>query len=647
MSKKHLSADSSSRTRELADLILNHKRAYYAGQPQISDAAYDKLEDELRSLSPSHPILELIGIEPKESVGRKVKHDRPMLSLQKTYSLDDLYSWAENHEIIGTYKVDGNSLSLVFEKGALTLAKTRGNGFIGEDVTDKILWVPDIPSKLSNDFTGEIRGELYCFESQFFRLADEMAALNLDKPTSTRNIVAGILGRKTHVELARFFNFFAFDVASENLAIKTEWNLFLQLKELNFHTPEPVLLNTKDDIEEYLEHVKNAMDEGEIGLDGAVFSYNDRSLHEELGATAHHPRYKMSFKWPGQTAKTKISEFLWETSRLGFVTPVAIVDPVFLSGASITNVTLHNAAFVKTYNLKKGDDIEIIRSGEVIPKFLAVISESPGSFSWPKECSSCHTGLEFDGVRLKCPNTKNCPAQQLRDILNWIKCAEIEDLSEKRLAPLLNSGLVGKKSDLYSLTVEDFLKMPFTKEKMAQKLYTNIQASKTLPLPNFLNGLGIEGAGITTWEKLLSIFPSLEAIQRATLEEIKTIDGFAEKSAEQIVSGLREKTSDIVNLLSAGVAPVAQSLSVSQTSSAHPLFGKQFIITGALSKPRSEIEKLIKQVGGVIGSSVSKNTFALVTNETDSSSSKMKKAKELGTAIWSEDQLLQKLIGSK
>lgn len=637
------------RIRFLADSILKHKRAYYAGTPEISDASYDQLEEELKTLSPHHPVLSLVGAEPIETIGRKIKHDRPMLSLQKTYSFDDLLSWADfsiNKVIIGTYKIDGNSLSLMYEKGKLVLAKTRGNGIFGEEVTEKVKWVPDIPGKLSKPLNIEIRGELHCLENQFHHLANEMVSLNLERPSSARNIISGLLGRKSHFELARFFNFFAFDFLSDEVSCSTVLDQNAELQSLGFSLPHPQKLESPSDVKQYLEHVKETMENSEIGLDGAVFSYNDLSLHEDLGTTSHHPRYKMSFKWPGQTAKTIVKDFLWETSRLGFITPVAIVEPVFLSGANITNVTLHNAAFVKTYNLKIGDEIEIIRSGEVIPKFLSVIASKEGVYSWPQVCPSCKTPLIFDDVRLKCPNNLFCPAQQLRDILNWISAVEIEDLSEKRLAMLVELGLVKSKADLYRLSIDDLLKMPLTKEKMAQKLFDNIQKSRTLSLVQFLNGLGIEGAGTTTWEKLLSVFPSLERLKKASISDIQKIDGFAEKSAEQIVRGLEAKSPSMDELFSVGVSPTQPDVTTSVSKESLPLFGKQFVITGALSKPRSEIEKAIKAAGGHIGSAVSKNTFALVTNEVDSTSSKMKKAKELNLTIWSEEQLSKILSNS-
>jgi DNA ligase (NAD+) len=629
----------SERTSWLADEIVRHKRLYYAGSPEISDLDYDRLETELMKLSPSHPVLKMIGGKESEPGNQKVTHDPPMLSLDKTYELKDLYSWANGRDVLGTLKVDGTSMSLVYHDGAFSLAKTRGNGREGEDVTTKLKWVTDAIPRIAEKLPFEVRGELYCSESNFVKLADEMVGLGLDRPSSPRNIVAGVLGRKIHGELARYFNFFAFDVIGLS-GFRTEIQKVEWLGKNGFRLPNPQLLNSPQEIDRYLAHVKSLMEENEVGCDGAVFSYDNLALHNELGMTSHHPRFKISFKWQGQTARSKIVRIDWATSRLGIVTPVAVIEPVDLSGATITNITLHNASHVRGYNLKSGDFIEIVRSGEVIPKFLSVVTPGSGAFEWPKSCPSCGGELFCDDIRLKCPNQSGCAAQRSGAVLNWIRAVGIDDLSDKRLQSMMDLNLVKVCSDLYNLTVKDLLTLPSTKEKMAQKLFDNIQKSKILPLPMFLNGLGIEGAGQTTWEKLLEAFPSLEQIRTATSEKIAAVDGFAERSAKQIVDGLLRNSNLIDSLLTAGVSPVVAAV---DSGAARPLESMIFVITGELERPRKAVEDMIKRAGGRVGSSVSKTTSVLITNETESSSSKMVKAKALGLEIWSENMLVTKI----
>jgi DNA ligase (NAD+) len=625
------------RVAELAEAVMHHKRLYYAGHPEISDPAYDKLESELRQIAPQHPALAYVGAEPDTDLP-KIRHDEPMLSLQKTYDESELLKWVDGDVVVGTIKVDGVSLAMVYDDRVLTLAKTRGNGVVGEDVTSKIRWVPDAIPEIGVGGRLEIRGEIFCTESQFLKLADRMVELGLERPTSPRNIVAGLLGRKTHIDLACYFRFFAFTVIDPDgrIGLTSEEEQFAWLSTQGFAVPRPKVLKGEMDVKKYLEYVRHLMEEDEVPIDGTVFSYSSFAKQRGLGSTSHHPRYKMSFKWQGDTATSKIQDVTWSTSRLGIVTPVAVIAPVTLSGATITNVTLHNAAHVKAFNLKAGDEIEVVRSGEVIPKFLQTVNAAQGTYVWPERCPSCDSLLVFDDVRLKCTHTSGCPAQQIGTILNWIRCAGIDDLSDKRLVPLMDEGLVKTPADLYRLTIEDLLVIPQTKEKMATKLWNNIQASRNLPLAAFLNGLGIEGVGLTSWEKLLEELPTLDLLRAATVERIAAISGFAEKTASDIARGLAERSQLIEDLLTVGVRPQDAEL-VGRGDG--PLAGHTFVITGALSRPRAVVEKAIKQAGGKTVGSVSKNTYAVVTDDPTSDSSKMRKARELGVLVWSETDL--------
>ena len=629
----------------LAEKILFHRRLYYAGQAEISDQEYDALEDSLRQVAPEHPIFDMVGAAPisENTRGKKVTHDRPMLSLAKTYKVDDLLTWLKGRPALGTYKIDGVSLSLSYENRRLKLAKTRGNGRVGEDVTEKIKWVPDCVLNVegieASNF--EIRGELFCKQGRFNQLLEEMKILNLDLPSSPRNIVAGILGRKQHGDLARFFNFFAFDliINDEAKLCTREEDKFKLMEKIRFHLPPYKVVHSEGDLNAFLAQTQEFMENGDIGIDGAVFSFDDLSLHEELGSTSHHPRYKMSFKWQGQTATSNIRDIIWNTSRLGVVTPVAIVDPVFLSDAKITNITLHNAATVKAYNLKAGDQIEIVRSGEVIPKFLRVVTPKPGDCELPDCCPACNEALEFDDVRLICTNSMACSAQKVGSILNWIKCAGIDDLSEKRLGALIDYGLVSEVSDLYKLEVQDFLSLPLTKETMANKLYRNIQDSKTLPLSQFLNGLGIKGLGKTGWELLLDRFPELNKLRTASVDQIVEIKGFALKLAEQVVVGLQEKSNEIDKLLAVGLTPLHEA----KPPMTGVFEGKQFVITGTHSSPRKKLSEAIKNAGGKVLGAVTSHTDVLIIADPASTSSKAVKARGLGVTLWDEATLWKHL----
>ncbi len=633
-----------SRVSELVEQIVRHKRAYYGGQPEISDQSYDKLEEELSKLSPNHPVLAMVGAG-EESTFEKIAHGTPMLSLQKTYDTEDLLSWKKDQDLMATFKIDGVSMSLTYEDGALVLAKTRGNGKIGENVTSKVLWCPEVPRQLNEKINIEIRGELHCQTSRFFALSETMVKQGLEKPTNPRNIVAGVLGRKLYGDLTRYFSFFAFDVAEngpkQKLSLSTEVDKFKLLNKLGFHTPSPTLVKTDEELHAYIEQARHEAENNESGMDGVVFSYNDVSYQKELGHTSHHPRFKMVFKWAGETAESLIEDIKWATSRLGIVTPVAVIKPVYLSGAEITNISLHNAAYVTNFNLKPGDMIELIRSGEVIPKFLRVITSADGLSLLPKACSSCQSELVFDDVRLLCPNTSECPAQKAGSILNWIRCAGIDDLSEKRLLQMMDMGLVESIPDLYELTVEKLLTLPQTKEKLAKKLHTNIQASRNLPMENFLSGLGIAGMGTTSWLKILEHHPNFESLWAISEDDLVAIDGFAERTASQVVEGLKKTKPITKQLLKVGVVPKERD--VSAIRSDHPLSGKLIAITGTLTQPRSQVEAALQAVGAKPTSSVSKNTFAVIAADPNGKSSKLKNARDNNIPIWSEDDLSRQL----
>ena len=624
---------------ELEKLILHHKEMYYQGQAEISDEQFDKLEADLKKIDPENPVLGLVGFNQKESVA-KVEHKKKMLSLDKTYVEKDLTKWIGDNQVISIFKIDGSSCSLIYEDGHLVMAKTRGDGQVGENITKKAIYIPDIPKSVPNGKSFEVRGEIYCIESQFFHLSEDMKKLNLEAPTSQRNIVAGLLGRKENIQLARFLSFKAFDLISED-KFKFEHQKLDELKKCGFKIPEYEIHKNLDTTEARIAEAKDFITKGDYLIDGLVFVFDDLKLHLELGETSHHPRYKMAYKFHGDTKVTTINDLEWGVSRNGILTPVALVEPVELSGAMIGRVTLHNFGLVKNFELKKGDKIEIIRSGEVIPKFLGVSERARGKFSYPEVCPSCGSELKIEDIWLFCEN-KKCPAKVKEEILNYIHKAGVDDISDKRLEEMILKGLVEDVSDLYKLEIKDFLVLEKVKDKLANKMYENIQKTKDQSLVQFISAIGVEGVSSAKSEKIINNgYNTLEKIQALTLEQMLNIEGFAEKSSQDFMHSIKEKKDLIKKLLAAGVKVRADEISLGEG----PLSGAKFCITGELSSPRAEIEKIIKKNGGVMVTSVSKNTTYLLTNETESSSSKFVKAKSLGIAIIDESKLMKIIEG--
>lgn len=627
------------RIQELERLILHHKELYYRGKAEISDEAFDKLENELKKIDPENPILKLVG-HMQIDTNLKVAHQRKMLSLEKTYNEDDLIKWIGKEDVISVYKIDGSSCSLIYKNGHLDMAKTRGDGQFGENITKKAMFIADIPKAIPTQEEIEVRGEIFCIEVNFFHLSSEMEKMGLEKPSSQRNIVAGLLGRKENIQLASFLSFKAFDLISDE-KFKKEHDKLDKLKKLGFELPEFEIHSSKKEVEKRILDAKDFMVKGDYLIDGLVFVYDDLKLHSELGETSHHPRYKMAFKFAGDTKVTEIQEIEWGVSRNGILTPVALVSPVELSGAMISRVTLHNFGLVKNYELKQGDKIEIIRSGEVIPKFLRIVEKSKNKFLYPTQCPSCDSKLTIQDIWLFCEN-EICPAKVKEEILNYIQKSGIDDLSDKRLEEMINKGLVERIPDLYRLKVEDFLLLDKVKDKLANKMFENIQKTKEQTLAQFISAIGVEGVSIAKSEKIIAQgYNTIDKIMSLTLEKMQNIEGFAEKSSQSFLQSLSKRKKLVEELLDLGIKIKADEINTGEG----PLKDMKFCITGELSMPRGEFEKLIKKNGGVMVSSVSKNTSYLVTNETDSSSSKFVKAKQLNIPVVSEDQLLKMIEG--
>ena len=623
-----------SRIQSLEQKIINNKALYYQGRPEISDAAYDELEKELKALDPNNPTLFIVGTT--SSASDKVKHDKKMLSLEKTYIVEDLITWKGNEDVISTMKLDGISCSIVYEDGQLTLAKTRGDGTFGENITKKVMWVSNVPKLITEKNKVEIRGELFCDEKSFFDLSTEMSSIGLEKPTSQRNIVAGLMGRKDNLELCRYIKFMAFDYISDD-RFETENQKFEILTKLEFLIPEVEVHKSKESIQNVILKAREFMSEGDYQIDGVVFTLNKMALHEEMGETSHHPRYKMAFKFQGESKNTILSEIIWSVSRNGILTPVGDIEPVELSGAMISRVTLHNYGMVAANNLKSGDLIEIIRSGEVIPKFLSVVTPSNNKFVIPDRCPSCDSKVEIVDIRLFCMN-ENCSGKNKEIILNFIQKIGIDDLSGKRLDELINAKLVKTIPDLYRLNAADLMKIDKVKDKLSNKLIESIQKTKNVDLITFLAALGISGGAFNKCEKVVRAgFDSITKIKELSIEQLLKVESFADKSATDFLSSLSEKIDMIDELIELGF-----EFSVEETRETS-ITGKKICITGALSEKRPVIEDMIRAGGGIIVSSVSKNTDILITNETDPTSSKFKKALELKIKIITEAELLSLL----
>jgi len=620
---------------ELEQLILHHKDLYYRGQAEISDAAFDELEDELRSIAPDSPILAVVG---HTVTDEKVRHARPMMSLDKRRKIEEIVDWMADEPCFVTDKMDGSSCSLVYDHGVLRIGKTRGDGTFGENLTVHLRHV-DIPRRLHHQDLRrqtdvEIRGELCISRDAFFRLSDEMAARELEKPKSIRNIVAGLLHRKDHLDLCRHLDFFAYELYAD-VPVATEENKFALLEKEGFHTPKGRLVNSEADFRAAVARYEEELDAAPYLTDGLVLSVNDLARQRERGVTAHHPKGKMAFKFKSDTAVTAVRDILLDVGRTGRITFVGVVDPVELSGATVSRVTLNNAKYIADNRINRGCTIEITRSGEVIPKHERTIAPA-GEFPFPDHCPACANPLvrSDSSVDLVCANT-GCPARTKARIANWIAVTGIENLGDNTLEKFFEKGLVRRIEDLYLLSVDDMAKVDGLGDKSARRILDSM--SRTLPFDIFLAALGIDGLGPSIAKLVTAAFPDPDALRAATAMQLTAIPGIGDTLAASITAGLSQDGWDILaQLREAGV----NILATAQTTG--PLTGKTFVITGKLSAPREEIAARIERRGGKVTGAVSANTSFLVCNEA-SNSGKFKKAQQLGVPVITEAQLEEML----
>jgi DNA ligase (NAD+) len=646
--------------------IALYKARYYQGQAVVPDDVYDALEAELRHLSPAHPILNKVGFEAK---GAKVIHNPPMLSLEKTYDPADAARFlADNGSICVTDKLDGMALSLEYgADGTLFRASTRGNGSLGENVTDHVLLIPAIP-KIVKGFariqsaggigvTAEVRGEV------FFPLAAfELFSQRFD---SFRNAVPGTFGRKDPAEAAEVLvhlGFCAYDVilrdqvsgvvlGAEELAAvlgsgqPSHVSKLRRLEECGFWagvSEGRTTLVTEDELakhgQSFADHLKQRMAEGRpYAIDGLVLRCDDDARYTNLGATAHHPRGSLAFKQSGETAVTEISSIHMGVGRSGKISFRAELRPVFLSGATLGFATLHNAEFIELGGYAPGASVCIKRSGEVIPYIISLESPPPSPYPLPEQCL-CGSPLTRLGPDLYCNSNPECPYKDSESLLYFVQSLEIYGVSDKILEKLRSAQLVTSPADLFALTFEDLMTLDGFGPKLAQNVLDAIAAKRVLGLGNFLTSLGLKRGGKVKCAAVANAFGTLERVLALTAVDLVALDGWADKSAQDFVDSLHAKRPLIEDLLHWITVEAAEP----QITAAGFLAGKRICITGSLSLPRNSYEARLRAAGAQLSSTVTAQTDYLVCNEA-SSSSKYRSAVGLGVPVISEGEL-QKML---
>ena len=649
----------SKRVAELTELINYHNRKYYVeDDPEIEDFEYDALMRELRALEAEFPEL-LSPASPSQRVGgapvsgfKKVNHTVQMGSLQDVFGFSEVRDFYDRicESVSHPYftvepKIDGLSCSLEYRDGLLVCGSTRGDGFVGEDVTANIKTIGSVPLKLPDSIPLlEVRGEVYMPKSVFRKLMDEME-LNSETPfKNPRNAAAGSLRQKdSRIAAKRRLDIFCFNVQQvEGRNFSSHKESLDYLKSQGFKViPKYTLVDSYEEIERCIRDIGENRFELPYDIDGVVIKLDSLSEREQIGSTSKVPRWAVAYKFPPEEKVTKLKDIEINVGRTGVITPVAVFDTVLLAGTSVSRATLHNQDFISERGIRIGDEITVRKAGDIIPEVLGVAKPTGSGepYMLPEICPVCGSKAVRDEGEsaLRCSNI-DCPAQVLRRIIYFASkpAMNIDGLGPEKAKALYESGLIKSVSDIYRLTVGDLLSLEGYKNKSAENLINAIESSKSNSLDRLLCGLGIKNIGSASAKLLCDKLGDIDAILSASVEEIESIDGFGRLTAEAVVEAFREPhmIKTVRELKELGV-----NTSYQKAANSDKLEGKSFVITGTLpTMKRDEAQALIERNGGTVKSSVSKKTDFVLAG--DDAGSKLAKARELGIKVIDEAELL-------
>lgn len=647
------------RMRELVLLLNRASEAYYAKDEElISNFEYDKLYDELAALEAGlgvtladSPTVQ-VGYEAVEELPKE-RHETPMLSLAKTKSREELRDWLNGREALLSWKLDGLTIVLTYENGALQKAVTRGNGEVGEVITNNAKVFRNIP--LTIPYRGELilRGEAVITYSGFEKINREIADAEA-KYKNPRNLCSGSVRQlDNRITAQRGVSFYAFSlVRAEADFHNSRAEQFAFLKEQGFDVVEYRLVNP-DNILDNISYFEEKIQTYDVPSDGLVLTYEDMAYGASLGRTAKFPRDSIAFKWADELRETKLLEMEWSASRTGLINPVAIFEPVELEGTTVSRASVHNISIVKGLQLGIGDRITVYKANMIIPQIAENLTKS-GSLEIPKTCPVCGQPTRISQINdvqsLYC-NNPDCDAKKIkaftllvsRDALN------VDGLSESTLEKFLAKGFLHEFADLFRLERfrEEITQMEGFGEKSFQNLRESLERARQTTLPRLLYGLGIENVGVANAKMLCRHFHyDLRALREATEEELAEIDGVGEVIARSIYAYFHEEKAveQLENLLGELEIEAEAAQEAEQT-----LAGMSFVITGSLNhfENRNAMKEEIEKRGGKVTGSVTGKTVCLINNDTASSSSKNKKAKELEVPILSEEAFMEEYLYGK
>lgn len=654
--------DAEKRIAELSEQLEKYSYQYYVlDAPEISDYDFDMMMQELKGLEAEYPEL-ILPTSPTQRVGgvalskfEKVTHTVQMASLQDVFSFEQLDEFIQrcrtelgDVEFSVEPKIDGLSCSLEYENGVLTRASTRGDGFVGEDVTANIRTIHSIPLKLENapEFL-EVRGEVYMPVASFEKLTEEQELNGEQVFKNPRNAAAGSLRQKdSRVTAKRKLDIFIFNIQQcRGRDFDTHTESLDYVKSLGLRTiPSYRVCHTFDEIKAEIERIGNERAQFGYDIDGVCIKVNKLSQRDIMGATAKTPKWAIAYKYPPEEKETELLEIEVNVGRTGAITPVAVFEPILLAGTSVSRAVLHNQDFIDEKDIRVGDTIVVRKAGEIIPEVLRSVAHKADSvpFRLPSVCPVCGTpSVRDEGESvLRCPNVE-CPAQLLKNMIHFASknAMNIDGLGEANMKLLVDTKLVSSPADLYTLRREQLTALERFGEKSADNLISAIEDSKTRELDRLIHALGIRNIGQRAATLLCERYGDMDSILSATAEDISEIEGFGGVMAESVVTSLREphRRELIDRLRELGVNMVYHK----QAAVDDRFAGLTFVLTGTLpTMKRDEAKKLIESYGGKVSGSVSKKTSFVVAGE--DAGSKLTKAQELGIEVISEAELINK-----
>ncbi len=662
-------AEKKKRHAELSKLLSNYSRQYYIfDDPSVSDAEYDALYQELLAIEDEYPQLATKS-SPSQKVGAKVSkdfqkvfHKQKMLSLENAFNEEDIQDFIDKVkkltgkseiEFMLEPKLDGLSASIMYRDGILVQASTRGDGAIGEDVTENVKTLNNVPKRINLSGNIEIRGEVVMLKKDFEQL-NEQRRLNGEKLFSNpRNAAAGSLRQlDSHITAQRKLTFFAYSIIGESLNLTSQQEILQILRDLGFTVSDKIkLCRNQEEAFDFYKTMEQQRSDLEYDIDGVVYKTNDLSLQKQMGNATKYPRHSIAYKFPAQKAQTTILDIVVQVGRTGNITPVAELAPVNVGGVIVSRATLHNKDEIEKKDIRVGDRVVVQRAGDVIPQILhPIIEQRPSDsvpFIFPTICPCCGSELvsEEEEVAIKCENL-DCSAQLVEKLIHFVsrQAFNIEGLGEQNIKFLFNKGIVKSPVDIFHLQEKNQQYHLENEDgwgkQSVENLFQSIEIAKNIGLEKFINALGIPQIGRAASVLIARFYGTfsnfMNAVEQDTVSELITINGIGDSMIQDLKNFFKISNNlEVMRKLSAVV-----SIQDAQTTEESEWTGKSIVFTGTLSTlSRDEAKEIVEKLGGKASSSVSAKTYLVVAGK--NAGSKLEKAKNLGVKIISEQEFLE------